>query len=326
MMLKPVKDIIGCAQLSGKADLVCQDKDSCDGDFNCVVGEVTRVYRKAGFRDLIITGRNIKLKAIKLVEKHNSLKKMKDLNWKNSDKLSQKENDFIQECEGLFDITKADTENLIRKDRMRSEEAKEEDIMFLRDQKTSRKMAISEAEDVSYEAAIKRKELRAERFSEMAKNVVKINEGDLNNTELEVSVDEVESDIDMDSNYEGKREEPNPNKSDKIIIELTADELIECTSEVSARYNIGVRPQTAIMSSILNKAGQNLDNVKISKSKVHQKRFQIIQEKGNEIRQDVIETLKGKRLVLHFDGKLVQEISEEKNISVKAERIAVGKA
>ena len=71
------------------------------------------------------------------------------------------------------------------------------------------------------------------------------------------------------------------------------------------------------MSSILNKAGQNLDNVKISKSKVHQKRFQIIQEKGNEIRQDVIETLKGKRLVLHFDGKLVQEISEEKNISVK---------
>ena len=35
------------------------------------------------------------------------------------------------------------------------------------------------------------------------------------------------------------------------------------------------------------------------------------------------EKLKGKRLVLHFDGKLVKELSEEKNIVVECERIAI---
>ena len=33
--------------------------------------------------------------------------------------------------------------------------------------------------------------------------------------------------------------------------------------------------------------------------------------------------VKGKRLVLHFDGKLVKELSEEKNIPAECERIAI---
>ena len=99
--------------------------------------------------------------------------------------------------------------------------------------------------------------------------------------------------------------------------------MIKCTSEVSARFNVGIRPQTAIVSSILNRAGKNIGDVNLSKSYVHKKRFEVIKERGNEIREDIIETLQGKRLVLHFDGKLVREISEDKKISVEVERIAV---
>ena len=46
------------------------------------------------------------------------------------------------------------------------------------------------------------------------------------------------------------------------------------------------------------------------------KGFKTIKTLGDQLRQDIIETLKGKCLVLHFDGKLVKEISEELNISV----------
>ena len=38
-------------------------------------------------------------------------------------------------------------------------------------------------------------------------------------------------------------------KTDKILIELTPGELIEATSAVSARYGVGVRPQTDILAS-----------------------------------------------------------------------------
>ena len=61
----------------------------------------------------------------------------------------------------------------------------------------------------------------------------------------------------------------------------------------------------------------------ISKTTVHRKRFEYIQNMGDNLREDIIELLQGKRLVLHFDGKIVREISEEKNISENVERIAV---
>ena len=36
-----------------------------------------------------------------------------------------------------------------------------------------------------------------------------------------------------------------------------------------------------------------------------------------------METLKGKRLVLHFDGKQIKEMEENLNITVTVERIAI---
>ena len=92
-------------------------------------------------------------------------------------------------------------------------------------------------------------------------------------------------------------------RDSKIIIELTPNQLIEATAAVSARFNIGVRPQTVLLASICNKSGLVLEDMAISRSTVYWKRYKTIETLGDQLKQDIIETLKGKHLVLHFDGK-----------------------
>ncbi|XP_065681034.1 uncharacterized protein LOC101235214 isoform X1 [Hydra vulgaris] len=110
-------------------------------------------------------------------------------------------------------------------------------------------------------------------------------------------------------------------KKSKIILELTPDELIKATSAVSVRYRIGVRPQTAIISAICNKAGVDLHEIYLSRSFLHRKR--IIENLGETLRQDVVNVLKGKKLIVHFDGKLVRQLEEENDLTVTCERIVV---
>ena len=137
----------------------------------------------------------------------------------------------------------------------------------------------------------------------------------------------MESEASMPSSSEDSAEESfsrsNQASKKKIMISISADELVDCTAAVSARYRVGVRPQTSLIASICNKAGVNLDEIPVSRSTVHRKRFKKIEELGDEIRQDIMTTLKGKKLCLHFDGKQIQQIEENLNITVTCERIAI---
>ena len=44
---------------------------------------------------------------------------------------------------------------------------------------------------------------------------------------------------------------------------------------------------------------------------------------GETLRQDLVDVLKGKKLIVHFDGKLVRQLEEENDLTVNCERIAV---
>ena len=133
MKFSSVKDIAGCSQKWGSKNLVCQDKKSCDKDYNYLASEVIRIYEKAGFTNIIITGAAIKQKFLKLHSKYESLKQLKTLNWGKSDLMNEKEGDFVEESSKLFDIFKTNAENDIIKDRMRDDISKEEDIEFIKD-------------------------------------------------------------------------------------------------------------------------------------------------------------------------------------------------
>ena len=107
------------------------------------------------------------------------------------------------------------------------------------------------------------------------------------------------------------------------MISISAEDLVDCTAAVSAQYRVGTRPQTSIVAAICNKAGVNLEDIILSRSTVHRKRFQKIEAVGDKLRQEIITTLKGKKLCVHFDGKRVKQIEEDLKITVSVERIAV---
>jgi hypothetical protein len=60
----------------------------------------------------------------------------------------------------------------------------------------------------------------------------------------------------------------------------------------------------------------------LSRATVHRKRFKMIEELGDKIRQDIMNTLKGKILCLHFDEMRVNQIGDDLDITVTVERIA----
>ena len=53
------------------------------------------------------------------------------------------------------------------------------------------------------------------------------------------------------------------------MIVISPEDLGDCITEVSTRYNVGVQPQASLLAAICNKAGVDLDNVTIYKTTVH---------------------------------------------------------
>ena len=106
-------------------------------------------------------------------------------------------------------------------------------------------------------------------------------------------------------------------------LSISGDGLIKATSEVVTRFYLGVRGHTSFLSSIMKHAGHSLEDIALSKSGTHRKRFQNIKSKGEEIRNSYKNVLIGKNLLLHFDSKLCNEWDLKNNITVKMGRIAV---
>ncbi len=90
----------------------------------------------------------------------------------------------------LFDISVAKFEEKIRSDRLRLQEAKDEDIQFFLDQKGERNMYISSELDKAFESSVKNKGKRHWRMEEAkVKEQEALNLGDGSRNELEVSFD-----------------------------------------------------------------------------------------------------------------------------------------
>jgi exonuclease VII large subunit len=126
------------------------------------------LWEKAGFGSYVISGSATRDKILKLQKKYSSLHKMKSLNWSSSEEnYTQLQRQFTEDSEKLLDVSVARIEERIRGDRHRSQEAKDEDIEFLNDQKGDRMMYISEELDEQYENSLKNKETRHRKMEEL---------------------------------------------------------------------------------------------------------------------------------------------------------------
>lgn len=109
-------------------------------------------------------------------------------------------------------------------------------------------------------------------------------------------------------------------KVDKVVYR---EELLEATTSLCARGMVSVEMQTRFLASIINILGGTPHQMQISTSSIHRERTKLLEKRATIIRESYQEEMKGKHLVLHFDGKILKHLDEETNQSVMRDRVAV---
>ena len=111
---------------------------------------------------------------------------------------------------------------------------------------------------------------------------------------------------------ESKENEPKPSTS-KRHSTVASD-----TAIVSKAKRISIRAQSELLMQTAKSTG--IDSKGLSKSNIHRTGSKVIRESAEEIRTS-INNHKGENLFLHYDGKVVKELTKGKNLS--QERLAL---
>jgi hypothetical protein len=315
-----------------------------------LVRTIINIWSSCGFGIYLISEFAILEKLIKLHKKYELMKRQASLTFR-EDTQVRKEKEFEKMMEQLFDISHGNFEELIRSDKSmpRSEEAILEDMEFLEDQRTERKWYISDQEDEEMQGVIVRRMERYKRMEQYQKKQSQLQDT-VDSSLCPISEDEFpeESQLFEKDKMTGtlRKEEdyvppspktvsdcedeylPTKSKKSKIRkmnvgIEVTTDSLLEATTPLSVTHGISVRSQTLFLSSVIHVLGGSIKKMGISRSSVHRHRFKILEKKAIIIRENYREEMKRKKLVLHFDGKIVRHFQKEFGQTIVRDRIAV---
>ena len=158
---KPLHQIIFCPFKSCINVANCDENPNCKDSSECVVRKVKNEGNWVASGIPMIADLAILNKVKKLNEDHKALAKNKN---KPNCNLVKREL-FSEKLDELFDICVPDVENRLLVDRLRVEQAREEDLLFLEDQRDPdrRKMCVGKERDKEYDYAIHDKVLRETR-------------------------------------------------------------------------------------------------------------------------------------------------------------------
>ena len=284
---KRITEFISCPLRHQTKIANCDESDvKC-----CLVKEVKQIWIKAGFP--IIGDDKIKLHMIKLHMEYANLRK-------NSNVTA-----FKEKLNRLFDIADKDIENIIQSDKKRSDDSRKNDLEFLKDQRGLRKRYLG-SEDRVYKqkvAKIVSRQVAAEKSAKKEK------EREQSIVYLEDSEEDVDDDVRADDFEEptSKKHKPRP---EFVTLTLPTRILGALTAEVAKSNKLSVRKTTSIVAKLINIGGGDLEDFSFSKSLVHQQSNSAIKERAIDIRKDQKVFLQGKKLTLHFDGKLVKYFTD----------------
>ena len=288
--------IICCGIQRGKKTL------SCESDCSCLLSKVISIYNKAGIP--IIRLDRAKEKALKLISVHKTLCKLRN---RKTLKEKQKREHFTQTIlNELFDIMPLEVESIIEKDRKRCMKDKNEDIMFIKDQRGPRLMRIGGI-DSRYVKAAKRKQ---KKIARLAKNddvslEPRSSESEMSTDSSETEVSSEDADFPLTS-----ESDPQPHTSTACVVRDTV--LVSKVKHVSVRAQSDILQQVSETMRVSNKG--------MSKSNVHRVGTKVVQEAAENARER-IKAKEGNDMILHFDGKIVKEYTKGK--SLKRGRLAL---
>ena len=327
---RPLRDVLGCKLQVGKKDFTCKEEGECrskgNSELKCVVATVRLIWAKAGIP--VMSDFAIMQKMIKLEKEWKALDKNKH-NGKEGQRV--KEELFKGDLEELFDIAtkhnaaggRKTAEDLIRADTSRSADAKEEDIMFLEDQRDEAQCVLGK-EDTDYREAVLRKQKRIKSLEERIEQERK--ERDQQTGPSNILCDSVaESDTDCDEeddqDYEDVFSLKEKKKVQKRILVDFPKDILHKTAMVAKRHKISPAAHADLVAAVIGKSGGDLEAVTISPASAYRHGRSAVTETASSVRESIKVKVEDKFLVLHFDGKTVEEVTG--NRKLKNERIAV---
>lgn len=234
----------------------------------------------------------------------------------------------MHESRQAMHIGKANIFSLISKDRLRTPLNREEDQVWLK-KSLEGQMVKFDGEDATYAQRVKRCEerylaqMKRKEGSNQTSTDVLSQYDELNISCSSNSSGSEASIVDETVNVEPKAKVRKLSGKDKLILEVSADELINVTAPIAERSNIGYRTQTLWLSSILKVGGVDINDLSISQTSVYRKRFQVIEDMSAQIREEESLRMAGLSLIVHFDTKKVDQIEDSLYLNRTVERLAV---
>ena len=275
----------------------------CEENCQYLVKKVTAIYEKAG----VPTSRvdKVQKKMSELLAKH---KKLISLQKRQNTKEVEKRMIFKDNILSvLFDVTPFDVIKILEKDKKRSQVDKAEDIIFINDQRSCRKMYIGK-KDKRYIYSAQRSQQARVRMSGADHDQSYQSELQVSSSgETEISSEET----DTSNSTDLSKDEIDPQPS-------TSAGIVGDTVLISKVKHVSIRAQSDILKQVADTSG--LSSKGMSKSNIHRIGRKVIQETAEEARE-ALRAKAGLNMILHYDGKLVKEYTDGKKL--KRERLAL---
>ena len=191
-------------------------------------------------------------------------------------------------------------EKIVEKDKKRTQEDKNDDILFIRDRKDHRKIFIG-GKDTRYSKAVQRSKKRMEKMSNSKIDTSPSRAVMLSSSsENETSSTERDSFILLPTTSMDHETQPSTSR-----VRLLKRLFLSKVKHVSVRAQSDILSQAADISGISSKG--------MSKSNAHRIGKRVIKETAEAVRE-MVKQKQGSNMVLYFDGKIVKEYTNGKNL------------
>jgi hypothetical protein len=77
------------------------------------------------------------------------------------------------------------------------------------------------------------------------------------------------------------------------------------------------------LTSLCKAGGVDIDEIGMSRSTLNRKTHAVLESDAQIIREENLDKIRGLKLVLHFDTKIMKQFTREKGISTSEERLAI---
>ena len=311
----------------------CYQDDGCStksDNQKCTLFKIKWRYEEAAVAT--IADRTITTNIVDLYKNYLTIKKKKSQTSKGA---VEARNSFEASLDSLFDVTRTDAEELIRSDSSRSRQRKKEDLAFLQDQKKDRKQGMSsidhkhvkimknkEKREARVAVQVKKEKARVEKESEFVNLSGDSSGPGVNTTNTDKSMESIKELI--TPSMSRKRRRSRSGEARRILLEVP-ENILEQTQQIALAKGISPEAHLDLIAAVITASDGDVGDFKLSRAtgyRTREKVADVVTEKDKNYFWKICQD-KSKKLIVYFDGKLVDELDPKKVHKEKMDWVAM---